>query len=236
MTQHAGTTPHPHSPPDTDPHPQADSRPDPHADELSDRPAEPHPHSVDALIVVDVQSAFVTGEGAVPGAARLVDRTADLLARARRDGALVVHLQNDGPPGAEDEPHTPGWELHHPVAPGPAEFVIRKPHDDGFAETPLGGVLTDAGVRAVAVCGVMSEMCVQATARTALARGYHVVVPHDAHATQDVPAVPGISETVPAAMASRVAAYALGSDAEITVAAAAVTFTVPTGLAVSAGR
>ncbi|MFJ2932394.1 isochorismatase family protein [Streptomyces sp. NPDC087219] len=187
----------------------------------------PNPPPVDALIVVDVQSAFVTGEGAVPAAARLVDRTTDLLARARRDGALVVHLQNDGPPGAEDEPHTPGWELHHPVEPGPRELVIRKPHDDGFEETRLGGVLTDAGVRAVAVCGVMSEMCVQATARTALARGYRVVVPHDAHATQDVPAAPGISELVPAATVSRVAAYALGSDAEVTVRASDVTFTAP---------
>ncbi|MFE0649522.1 isochorismatase family protein [Streptomyces sp. NPDC059534] len=179
---------------------------------------------VDALIVVDVQSAFVTGDGAVPAAARLVDRTTDLIARARREGALVAHLQNDGPPGSEDEPHTPGWELHHPVEPGPREVVIRKPRDDGFHGTPLGGVLADAGVRAVAVCGVMSEMCVQATARTALARGYRVVVPHDAHATQDCPAVPGVSEPVPAATVSRVAAYALGSDAEVTVPASAVTF------------
>ncbi|WP_086825146.1 isochorismatase family protein [Streptomyces sp. NRRL B-24572] len=183
---------------------------------------------VDALIVVDVQSAFVTGDGAVPAAGRLVERTTDLIARARRGGAFIAHLQNDGPPGAEDEPHTPGWELHHPVEPGPAEVVIRKPHDDGFEETALGVVLTDAGVRAIAVCGVMSEMCVQATARTALALGYRVVVPHDAHATQDIPAAPGISETIPAATVSRVAAYALGSDAETTVPAAAVTFTAPT--------
>ncbi|MEU2234669.1 isochorismatase family protein [Streptomyces vietnamensis] len=182
---------------------------------------------VDALIVVDVQSAFVTGDGAVPAAGRLVDRTTDLIARARRGGAFIAHLQNDGPPGAEDEPHTPGWELHHPVEPGPAEVVIRKPHDDGFEETALGVVLADAGVRAIAVCGVMSEMCVQATARTALALGYRVVVPHDAHATQDIPAAPGISETIPAATVSRVAAYALGSDAETTVPAAAVTFTAP---------
>ncbi|WP_369142849.1 isochorismatase family protein [Streptomyces sp. R44] len=182
---------------------------------------------VDALIVVDVQSAFVTGEGAVPAAERLVERTTDLIARARRDGAFIAHLQNDGPPGAEDEPHTPGWELHHPVRPGPTEVVIRKPHDDGFEETALGLVLGEAGVRAVAVCGVMSEMCVQATARTALALGYRVVVPHDAHATQDIPAAPGIGEAVPAATVSRVAAYSLGSDAETTVPAAEVTFTAP---------
>ncbi|MFF7816259.1 isochorismatase family protein [Streptomyces sp. NPDC007945] len=218
-------------PPDPDPdspRPAASSLPSdsPIATD-SPLPSDPPLPSVDTLLLVDVQTAFVTGEGAVPDAARLVDRTAGLIARARAAGALVVHLQNDGPPGAEDEPHTPGWELHHRVKPGPTEFVIRKPYDDGFEETTLGAVLDAHGSRAVAVCGVMSEMCVRATARTALDRGYRVVVPYDAHATQDCPAVPGVADAVPAAVVSRVAAYSLGSDAEVTDPAAAVSFTTP---------
>ncbi|MFD0025363.1 cysteine hydrolase family protein [Streptomyces sp. NPDC058382] len=180
-----------------------------------------------ALLVVDVQKAGVTGGRAVPGAAVLLDRTADLLARARRGGALVVHLQNDGAPGSGDEPHTPGWALHLPVEEGPAERVIRKTRDDGFAGTSLGELLAGAGVESLVVCGVMSEMCVQATARTALALGYRVALPYDAHATQDVPAAPGISGAVPAAVVSRVAAWAISGDAEVTVAASDVTFTAP---------
>ncbi|MFF9350928.1 cysteine hydrolase family protein [Streptomyces sp. NPDC014734] len=182
---------------------------------------------VEALLVVDVQRAAVRGDRAVPESARLVDRTADLIARARRGGALVVHIQNDGAPGADDEPGTPGWELHHPVRPGPAEAVVRKIEDDGFHETSLGGLLADAGVRALAVCGVMSEMCVQATARTALARGYRVVMPHDAHATHDIPAAPGISDAIPAAAVSRVAEWGLGSDLEVVAHASDVVFTAP---------
>jgi nicotinamidase-related amidase len=136
-----------------------------------------------------------------------------------------VHLQNDGPPGADDEPNTPGWELYLPVKPGPTEHVIRKPRDDGFDGTPLGELLVGAGVRAVAICGLMSEMCVQATSRTALARGYRVVLPYDAHATYNVPAVPTVSDAVPAHVVSRVAAWALGDQAENTGPAKAVTFT-----------
>ncbi|MFI6964715.1 cysteine hydrolase family protein [Streptomyces sp. NPDC050255] len=180
-----------------------------------------------ALLVVDVQKAGVTGDRAVPGAAGLLERTADLIARARRNGALVVHLQNDGAPGSGDEPHTPGWALHLPVRTGRTEFVIRKTRDDGFAGTSLGSVLSAAGVGAVTVCGVMSEMCVQATARTALALGYRVVLPHDAHATHDIPAAPGISEAVPAAVVSRVAAWAISADADVTARAAEVTFAAP---------
>lgn len=180
---------------------------------------------VQALVVVDVQSAFVSGEGAVPDAARLVDTTADLIARARRSGALVVHLQNDGAPGADDEPGTPGWALHHEVRLEPAEVVIRKPRDDGFARTSLGRLLTDNGVTSLAVCGVMSEMCVQATARTALARGYRVVLPYDAHATQDAPPSPGIRDRIPAATISRVVEWTLGgAGAEVAARASDVTF------------
>ncbi|MFD4942202.1 cysteine hydrolase family protein [Streptomyces sp. NPDC058409] len=179
----------------------------------------------EALLVVDVQKAAVCGDRAVPGTARLLDRTADLIARARRSGALVVHIQNDGPAGAGDEPHTPGWELHHPVETGPCEVVIRKTEDNGFDGTSLGGLLTESRVQALAICGVMSEMCVQATARAALALGYRVLMPHDAHATQDIPAAPGISDRIPAATVSRVAEWALGDEVEVTARAEDVMFT-----------
>ncbi|MFH8593332.1 cysteine hydrolase family protein [Streptomyces rimosus] len=181
------------------------------------RPAE-------ALIVVDVQSAFFEGEEAAPHAAAVQERLEDLVDRARAAGALIVHLQNDGAPGTSDEPGTKGWELHLPVVPGPREVVIRKTEDDGFHETPLGDLLTGAGVRSLVVCGVMSEMCVLATARSALEREYRVVLPHDAHGTYDVPPAPGETEGVPAAMASRVAEWALGDEVEIVAYAKDVPF------------
>jgi nicotinamidase-related amidase len=183
------------------------------------------PLSTDALVVVDMQTAFVAGDGAVPGADRLLARVGELLDRARAAGVVVVHLQNDGPQGADDEPGTPGWELYLPVKPGPREHVVRKPRDDGFDGTALGEILVSAGVRSLAICGVMSEMCVAATAKTALARGYGVVLPHDAHGTYDVPAVPGVADEIPAHVVSRVAAWSLGDQAENTIPTSAVTFT-----------
>ncbi|WP_405057298.1 isochorismatase family protein [Kribbella sp. NBC_01505] len=179
---------------------------------------------VDALILVDLQTAFVSGADAVPDAEQLLARATDLLDRARAAGAVVVHLQNDGAPGADDEVGSPGWELYLPIKPGPREHVIRKPRDDGFDATELGEILVAAGVRSLAISGVMSEMCVHATSRTALARGYRVVLPHDAHGTYDVPAVPGVSEAIPAHTVSRVAAWSLGDQPDITHPASAVSF------------
>lgn len=127
--------------------------------------------------------------------------------------SLVVHLQNDGRPGTVDEPGQLGWALYLP--PEPAELVIRKTRDDGFQGTDLGRVLIGHQVSRLAIAGLLSEMCVSATARTALERGFGVVLPHDAHATCDIAAAPGFGQAVPAAIVSRVAEWVLGDQAEL---------------------
>lgn len=170
---------------------------------------------VQALLIVDAQNAFMTGAGAVPAHEALVPALDDLLRRARAADALVVHLQNDGRPGEGDEPGQYGWELFDAVEVSDREFVVRKSRDDGFDGTALQDFLNGHGVRRVALGGVMSEMCVGATARGAIARGFEVVIPHDAHATYNISAAAGISAEVPAAMVSRVAEWALGDEVEI---------------------
>ncbi|MEP7023701.1 MAG: isochorismatase family protein [Actinomycetota bacterium] len=177
---------------------------------------------VQALIVIDVQSWAVAGDGAVPGAGGLLAAVRLLLAAARQAGSLVVHLQNDGPPGTADEPGQPGWRLHLPPSGG--EPVLRKTHDDGFRGTDLGGVLAGRQATRLAVAGVMSEMCVAATARAALDRGFGVVLAHDAHATFDIPAVAGFGPAVPAAATARVAEWSLGDQVELITRAAGVSF------------
>ena len=184
-------------------------------------------HVAQALIVVDVQAAFVSGATAVPAATSLLTEIGGLLHRAREGGALVVHLQNDGPAGSVDEPSTPGWELFLPIGDHGDEVVFRKSSDDGFYGTALADLLYVNDVRSLAICGLMSEMCVAATARTAMALGFHVVMPHDAHGTYDIPAVAGLADLVPARMVSRVAEWSLGDQIDIVGRAADVRFKAP---------
>lgn len=174
-----------------------------------------------ALLVVDVQRGLVSGADAVPAAPALLPTLDGLITAAREAGALVVHLQNDGPPGAPDEPHTPGWQLAFASRDG--EPVLRKTEDDPFRETRLTPLLAEHGVARLAVCGLLSDFCVSAAARGALDRGLDVVLPHDAHATYDVPPGPG-SPGVAAALASRAAEWALGDEIEIVATATEVRF------------
>jgi nicotinamidase-related amidase len=163
---------------------------------------------VRALVLIDAQQGLLDGEQAIPNAAGVLDRLVTLLAAARAAAALIVHLQHDGAPGASDEPGTPGWFIHPAVAPTPGEIVIRKTQDDGFTGTDLEDVLARNGVTRIAVAGLLSEMCVSATVRGALARGLEVVLVHDAHATYHL-------DAIPASIVARVAEHALGDQLEL---------------------
>jgi len=172
-----------------------------------------------ALLVIDAQQGLLDGETAVPDAIGVIDRIRTVLAAARSAGALVLHLQNDGAPGTLDEPGMPGWFTHPKVAPEPGELVLRKSHDDGFDGTELADILARNQVRRFAVVGLLSEMCVSATVRGALARGFHVILVRDAHATYNL-------DDIPAAIVARVAQHALGDEVDL-IDAASVTFGRP---------
>lgn len=179
----------------------------------------PGPPAVTGLVVVDAQVGLLHGSAAVPSAPELLPRLAALLGAARAAGALVVHLQHDGEPGAVDAPGGPGWAIHPAVAPTAGEVVLHTSVDDGFDGTGLDDVLRTAGVERLAVAGLLSEMCVSATARSAMRRGLAVVLVTDGHATYDL-------DDIPHHVVARVAAHALGD--EVTLAPAAeIAFAAP---------
>ncbi|TWE13324.1 cysteine hydrolase family protein [Rudaeicoccus suwonensis] len=178
-----------------------------------------------ALIVVDMQVAFVQGEGASPQMPTVLPAVETQLRSARAAGALVVFLQNDGSRGADDEPHTPGWRLA--LEPSKGEVVIRKPEDSGFVGTDLSPLLARHQVNAVSVCGVMSEMCVAATVRDAEREGLTVVLAHDSHGTHPVPAYADGDIEVTAEQAARAAEWSLGDSIWIPPTGAEIAFARP---------
>ena len=70
-------------------------------------------------------------------------------------------------------------------------------------------ILSRNQINRIAIAGLLSEMCVSATVRGALARNLEVVVVRDAHATYNL-------GDISAGVVSRVAEHALGDDVELT--------------------
>jgi len=136
-----------------------------------------------ALILVDIQNDYFC-DGLWP-VAKMEDAAANaarVLAHARATGLPVFHVRHDMPSDTAPffRPGTAGAEINAAVAPEGAEPVIRKRRPNSFLGTDLKDRLDAAGASNVIVCGAMSQMCIDATARAAADLGYKVTVVQDA--------------------------------------------------------
>jgi streptothricin hydrolase len=137
-----------------------------------------------ALMLIDVQRNMLEPPTPVPAAASIREALQDLLLRARGAGALVIHVQNDGPPGEPDEPGTDGWQLVFPASAG--ELIVRKDQPDTFAANPaLVKDLSAKEITEVVIAGMQSNYCVAESSRGALKHGLQAILASGAHATYD---------------------------------------------------
>lgn len=140
-----------------------------------------------ALILVDIQNDyFAEGSWPLHEMERAAANAARLLAAARARGDLVVHVRHENPAPAAPffRPGTPGAAIHPTVAPATGEAVLTKARPNGFLGTGLLDLLRGTGVEAVTICGAMSQMCIDATARAAADHGFAVRVAQDACAAR----------------------------------------------------
>ena len=136
-----------------------------------------------ALILVDIQNDYFPGGGwEVAGMEAAAENAARLLLAARAAGETVVHIRHEAtvPEAPFFRPGTPGAEIAPVVAPEAGEMVLTKHRPNSFLGTGLDEVLRAAGVETVTVCGAMSQMCIDATARAAADLGFKVTVVSDA--------------------------------------------------------
>jgi nicotinamidase/pyrazinamidase len=154
-----------------------------------------------ALVVADLQNDFADPAGSlsVAGGEAIVPRVNDAVREAREAGALVVATQDWHP---ESTPHFAKdggiWPVHcvggtwgaelHPAFELPADaprvrkgsngedgysgFTMRDPESGEETPTELEGLLRDAGVERVVVCGLATDYCVKATAIDAARLGF----------------------------------------------------------------
>ncbi len=162
-----------------------------------------------ALLVVDVQNDYCTPGGALERDGGNISMTAAAVAEvgalvdaARTHGVPVVWIQQTWlTDGASDSPAwlymkrrngihqercvdgTWGHRFVDGLGPAPGEPVVRKHRSSGFIGTNLDLVLRSNRIETVIVVGVMSEGCVESTARDAAFHDYYVVLTPDAMAS-----------------------------------------------------
>ncbi len=139
-----------------------------------------------ALVVIDVQMGMFEDPASQPfeGEA-VVDRIADLIAKARKAGTPVFFVQHDGGPGDSFGAGKPGFPFHDKLAPQPGDDVTVKTKSSAFHGTDLDAKLKRAGIDRLVITGMQSEYCVTSAIRGAYERGYRLTLVSDAHSTFD---------------------------------------------------
>jgi nicotinamidase-related amidase len=142
-----------------------------------------------ALLLIDFQNDYFPG-----GKMELVNpleaarNARELLQCFREHQGMHIHIQHVSTRAGATFllPGDRGCDIHDSVAHFVGEPLVVKHFPNAFRETDLEPMLKQQGVKRLVVTGMMTHMCVDATARAAADLGFEVLVAADACATRDL--------------------------------------------------
>lgn len=140
-----------------------------------------------ALILVDIQSDyFAGGKWPVANITQAAENAARPIGSARANCAMIVHVHHETPEGGPFfAVGIEGVKISRVVAPLDNELKVLKHRPNSFHDTGLEAMPRDAGVTSVAICGAMSQMCIDSTTRATPDLGFDVTVVEDTCGAQD---------------------------------------------------
>lgn len=147
---------------------------------------------MDAMLIVDMQVGLLNG-APKHDLSGVIERINRLAARVRAQSGRVIFIQHCG--GKEDdfEPQTSGWQFLPELLRDPADIVVQKELNDPFAGTDLQDCLREIAPDRVLITGWATDLCVDATVRSAVSHHHHVVVVADGHTLNDRPHLDAVS-------------------------------------------
>ena len=131
-----------------------------------------------ALLIIDVQKAWVGPAAVTTDDVMIQDKTAEIAASARAGGVPVVFVIDVGQSYRFSDAEL---ELVEPLEVLAGDLVSEKIVQNGFLRTSLENDLREMGVTTVLITGYASHECVAQTARGAEMQGFEVIIVEDGH-------------------------------------------------------
>ncbi len=144
---------------------------------------------MDALLIVDMQIGLLNGPPK-HDLSGVTDRINRLAAMQRDRAGAVIWIQHCDSADEDFVPGAPGWDFLPTLQRQPTDFVVHKTLNDPFAAADLPAVLQRIAPDRVLVTGWATDLCVDATVRSAVSNNHHVVAVSDAHTLSDRPHLP----------------------------------------------
>jgi nicotinamidase-related amidase len=141
-----------------------------------------------ALLVIDVQNEYFTGQLPVSYPNGSLDNVLAAMDAARIHNVLIVAIQHAAPQPDSSvfRKGSKEWELHPEIAARPYDVLVHKSLPGSFTGTQLESWLREHGVESVAIAGYMTQMCCDTTARQAMHLGFGVEFLSDATGTLNI--------------------------------------------------
>lgn len=165
--------------------------------DLSQKKALEYQPSQSALLVLDMQAYFLeaSSHAYIPSAEAILDGIVKLINEYFTDGRPVIFTQqinttsNAGMMSIWWKDLLTSENPLHKIIPEidlSMGTLIQKSQYDAFYQTHLEEMLHGKGVTQVVICGVMTHLCCETTARSAFIRGFEVFFPVDGTATYNL--------------------------------------------------
>jgi nicotinamidase-related amidase len=142
-----------------------------------------------ALLIIDIQNDYFPG-GKYPLVKPLeaAQKAYMILQCFREQGGHHVHIQHvsQKPDATFFISGDRGTDIHDSVAHFEGEPIVYKHEPNAFLNTNLLELLKSWEIERVIITGMMTHMCVDATARAASDLGFQVIIAEDACATRDL--------------------------------------------------
>ena len=138
-----------------------------------------------ALLVIDVQNEYISGKLKVTYPADSLVKITKAIGYAKDENILVIIVQHTALDEAQ-QVFVKGsyeWELHNEIKKVRPDFYIEKNFPSAFVNTSLENYLRENGIETVVICGYVTQICCDTTARYAKHLGFNVEFLCDATAT-----------------------------------------------------
>ncbi|MFZ2286320.1 MAG: cysteine hydrolase family protein [Bacteroidales bacterium] len=131
-----------------------------------------------ALLIIDIQNFyFHGGRSELVEPEKAAEKAAIAIQKARGKGNPVIFVQHKS---------ATGMEINDLVKPAVGEKVFVKEEVNSFLGTGLKEYIDSLAVDTLVICGMQTQMCVEAAVRAAHDFGYTVFLLHDACATRNL--------------------------------------------------
>jgi nicotinamidase-related amidase len=142
-----------------------------------------------ALLLIDIQKDyFPGGKHPLVNPLEAAKKAYMILQCFREHGGHHVHIQHisKNPNATFFISGERGTDIHDSVAHFEGEPIVYKHQPNAFLNTELLDLLKSWEIERLVITGMMTHMCVDATARAASDLGFQVIVAEDACATRDL--------------------------------------------------